>query len=99
MAYLADVFAIFDSTTQALKTFKPRDPYNLLEGRTEVKSTFIVIQQPNTGDYLIGTENPNSSRAGQVSFPGGKVENFETWRDACHRELTEETGFRVKAHV
>jgi 8-oxo-dGTP pyrophosphatase MutT (NUDIX family) len=32
---------------------------------------------------------------GEFAFPGGKRENNETWLDAAHRELYEETGLVV----
>lgn len=36
--------------------------------------------------------------SGQLSFPGGKLENNESHLDAALRETMEETGFRPEAH-
>jgi 8-oxo-dGTP diphosphatase len=35
-------------------------------------------------------------RTGQWSIPGGKQELGETWREAAHREVMEETGLEIE---
>ncbi len=53
-----------------------------------------VILRPD-GAFLLGRRPPGGFYAGYWEFPGGKVENGETPREALLRELHEELGIRV----
>ncbi|MDP3992386.1 MAG: NUDIX domain-containing protein [Nanoarchaeota archaeon] len=44
------------------------------------------------GDEVLLGKRKNSHGAGTWSFPGGKLENYETFMDCSLRELKEETG-------
>lgn len=44
------------------------------------KGKFLVLRKPN----------------GELDLPGGRVEDDEKYKDSLHREITEETGLKVK---
>jgi 8-oxo-dGTP diphosphatase len=46
-------------------------------------------------DQLLLIHKKRGLGAGKVSSPGGRVEPGETWDQAAHRELREETGLSV----
>jgi A/G-specific adenine glycosylase len=56
-------------------------------------STGIVIKN---NKLLITQRNPDGLLGGLWEFPGGKVEKNETAKDACIREIKEETGLTVR---
>ncbi len=60
---------------------------------TEVAAAVIVRED---GAFLLGRRPPGGFYAGYWEFPGGKVEQGETPRDALIRELHEELGIHVE---
>ena len=52
-----------------------------------------VIQRNNR--YLIGQRPAHKRHGGLWEFPGGKLEDGETYLDAAQRELAEELGVKV----
>jgi len=53
-----------------------------------------VVVLKDTHVLLIRRGKP--PRTGQWSIPGGKQELGETWREAAHREVLEETGLEIE---
>jgi 8-oxo-dGTP diphosphatase len=47
-------------------------------------------------DHVLLIQRGKPPRTGQWSIPGGKQELGETWRDAAHREVREETGLDIE---
>lgn len=47
-------------------------------------------------DQVLLIQRGKPPRVGQWSIPGGKQELGETWRDAAHREVMEETGLEIE---
>jgi len=54
-----------------------------------------VLLTPDLGRVLL-VQRGHAPSAGKWSFPGGMVEAGESLREACRRELAEETGLRVE---
>jgi 8-oxo-dGTP diphosphatase len=54
-----------------------------------------VLLTPDLGRVLL-IQRGHAPSAGKWSFPGGLVEAGESLRQACQRELAEETGLRVE---
>jgi 8-oxo-dGTP diphosphatase len=54
-----------------------------------------VLLTPDLGRVLL-VQRGHAPSAGKWSFPGGLVEAGESLRQACQRELAEETGLRVE---
>ncbi len=60
-------------------------------------STRIVIAVvEDEGRYLIGLRPEGAPLAGLWEFPGGKIEEGETPREAAARECREETGLEIQ---
>lgn len=53
-----------------------------------------VVRHPDTGHLLFGLRR-NSNGAGTWGFPGGHLENGETFLEAATRELQEETSLQA----
>ena len=47
-------------------------------------------------DRVLLIRRGKAPRIGQWSIPGGKQELGETWREAAHREVMEETGLEIE---
>ena len=59
-------------------------------------SVKIAIKD-NDGRYLFLRRSQTSSwNPGRWEFPGGKLHPGETFQDAIHREVGEETGFEIE---
>ena len=61
-----------------------------------MSKTSIACIAEHKGKILIAHRNPVGQMGGRWEFPGGKVEENETDRDAVVRERKEEFGIRVK---
>jgi 8-oxo-dGTP pyrophosphatase MutT (NUDIX family) len=57
----------------------------------------VVLMKTNdqTPQVLLQIRKNTGLHDGEFVFPGGKREKNETWQDAAHRELYEETGLLV----
>ena len=55
-----------------------------------------VIKKENL--YLIAQRNRNKHLGLQWEFPGGKVENSESFQDALIREVLEELNITINVH-
>lgn len=55
----------------------------------------IVVRRTKKGPKILLVHRP---RYNDWSFPKGKLDPGETYREAALREVEEETGFRCKAH-
>jgi len=47
------------------------------------------------GRYLVGRRPDEKRHGGLWEFPGGKVDDGESWLEAAHRELGEELGMEA----
>ncbi|MBT2514218.1 (deoxy)nucleoside triphosphate pyrophosphohydrolase [Arthrobacter sp. ISL-30] len=56
----------------------------------------LVDSLENPGRLLVARRTAPPQFAGMWEFPGGKVENGETFEQALHRELREELGVSVR---
>lgn len=57
----------------------------------------IAVAIVRKGDLvLVGRRSPGRSWAGYLEFPGGHVEEGESWSEAACRETREETGLNVE---
>lgn len=59
----------------------------------------IVDSLENPGNLLAARRTSPPQFAGMWEFPGGKVEDGESYEDALHRELLEELGIEVRLGV
>jgi 8-oxo-dGTP pyrophosphatase MutT (NUDIX family) len=62
------------------------------------EGVFVVVlmkTKNQTPKVLLQIRKNTGLHDGVFVFPGGKRENNETWQDAAHRELYEETGLLV----
>ncbi len=59
--------------------------------RPGLVASVLLLRQ---GKFLIVQEGKESAR-GQWGLPGGRVHEGETFLDAAHREMMEETGFEI----
>jgi len=60
--------------------------------KTEL-TTMVMIQDPETGQVLV--QDRKLSWKG-LSFPGGHVDENESFHDCAVREILEETGLRIR---
>ena len=51
------------------------------------------------GKVLITRRKPEGLLGGLWEFPGGKIQNGEKAKDACTREIKEETNLIVEAEI
>jgi len=56
-------------------------------------TTMVMIQNPQSGKILV--QNRKRKWPG-ISFPGGKVEQCESFHDCAMREIKEETGLDIR---
>ncbi|PSH02523.1 MAG: DNA mismatch repair protein MutT [Nanohaloarchaea archaeon QH_8_44_6] len=61
---------------------------------TEGKVAIGVIR--NQGKYLVMKRSEQTSSSGLWTFPGGKMEEDESVKEAAKREIKEETGLETK---
>jgi ADP-ribose pyrophosphatase YjhB (NUDIX family) len=61
-----------------------------------MKPTLAVGAIVLSEDEVLLVRRSRPPMAGRWSFPGGRVRSGERLRDACRRELREETGLRVR---
>ena len=66
-----------------------------MENSNIVEVAAAVLQRPD-GTFLLAQRPTGRMWAGYWEFPGGKLEPFETARDALCRELKEELGITVE---
>jgi len=60
--------------------------------RPGLVSSVILVSR---GKFLIVQEGKEICR-GQWGLPGGRVQEYETFIDAAHREMAEETGYVIR---
>lgn len=63
--------------------------------RSALVEVAVGVLVRNDGAVLLARRPPSKVYAGYWEFPGGKVENGESARDALDRELSEELGIKV----
>jgi len=70
-----------------------------LKGYLKIRMTLKVVAGfLKKGDKFLLVRRPlNKKRGGLWEFPGGKVEDGETLKEAIERELKEELGIETKA--
>ncbi len=56
----------------------------------------VVLRQVNGGTEVLLVRRGTEPMAGSWSLPGGAIELGETAREACAREVLEETGIEVR---
>lgn len=57
----------------------------------------VAVAIIRDGDLvLVGRRAPGQSWAGYLEFPGGHVQEGESWNEAARRETREETGLDVE---
>lgn len=61
-----------------------------------VDTSIALAQKIDPGRRVLIGKRLGSHGAGTYTFPGGHVEYGETFEKACHREVWEETGLRIK---
>lgn len=57
----------------------------------------VIMNEQN--EVLIAKRSLNKSQGGLWEFPGGKIENGETEKEAIEREIYEELNVKIKAQV
>lgn len=63
---------------------------------SEVATRIAIAVVEHDGRFLVGTRPAGKPLAGYAEFPGGRVEQGETPRDAAVRECREETGLSIE---
>ena len=64
---------------------------------TYVNPTPVAVCVLPTDEGVLTIRRGIEPRKGQIALPGGFIDNSEQWRDACAREVFEETGITVNA--
>jgi len=59
----------------------------------------IIFNKGNENRLLFQKRAKNISQGGEVSFPGGKIDNNEASIDAVYREIAEETGINADSLI
>lgn len=54
-----------------------------------------AVVENRFGEILLGVRNKDPQRGKRV-FPGGGIKPFESYNDAIHREVLEETGLKIE---
>ena len=76
--------------------YKRANANTILESKTtpRIASTLLLLHEKDTeiNFTLIKRPNYNGVHGGQISFPGGKLEDKETVKEAAIRETEEEVG-------
>jgi 8-oxo-dGTP pyrophosphatase MutT (NUDIX family) len=94
----AAVAGVGDSAERVLDAFEAPDAEPAREGEAPpgLAAVLLALYDTPRGPALLYTRRTDTlrSHAGQISFPGGRVEKGEAPRDAALREAQEEVGLR-----
>ena len=61
-----------------------------------VEVVALALKRKFDGRYMLARRNPNSSGAGNLEFPGGKIESGEDGPQALVREIFEEFSYQIQ---
>ena len=82
--------ATMNMSTRMRRVVRPRD----VPGKPRVGAVMMLLYPHNGEPHVLYTKRPSSLKdhSGQISFPGGKVEEGEAWLATALRETCEEVG-------
>jgi 8-oxo-dGTP pyrophosphatase MutT (NUDIX family) len=82
------------SLARILDAFDAPEPERVGELPADLAAVLLALYETPDGPALLYTRRTDTMRshAGQISFPGGRVERGESPRDAALRESAEEVG-------